>query len=164
MYPVNWLNAWYNSCPYHPRGRRLRLWALGESLISLLHNEYEPQRGPVNSMAATGEICRLGPWCVYLEYSGSGFFFSFPEKYLLYLWQCVFYWNRAGGCRAATWKHSFQRDSVNGLKLIKAQQWVVGTKRGAGRCWLKCYHFAVGTRCFSFKGRLKGWKSELAYL
>lgn len=49
-------------------------------MVSLLHNEYEPQRGPVNSMAATGEICRLCPWCLYLEYGGSGFFFFSPSQ------------------------------------------------------------------------------------
>ena len=27
-------------------------------------------------MAATGEICQLGTWYLYLEFSASGFFFS----------------------------------------------------------------------------------------
>lgn len=33
-----------------------------EAVFSLLRNECEPRRGPVNSMAAVGEIRRLGLW------------------------------------------------------------------------------------------------------
>lgn len=53
-------------------------------------------------------------------------------------------------------EHSFQRDSVNGLKLIKAQQGVGDRDTAA---ILLC-----GRHYVSFRGRLRGGKSELAYL
>ena len=42
-------------------------------------------------MAATGEICRLGPWCLYLEYSGSGFFFFPSQRNICFISDSVYF-------------------------------------------------------------------------
>ena len=60
-------------------------------MISLLHNEYEPQRGPVNLMAATGEICQLGTWYLYLECSASGFFFFSSQRNICFISDSVYF-------------------------------------------------------------------------
>lgn len=50
---------------------------------------------------------------------------SLQRNICFYLQQCEFYCISAGGCWPEMWKNKVSKETVNGLKLIKVQLWVV---------------------------------------